>query len=181
MFVDHTYTLTPVCTCIHIHLGEENMVLNPSKPRGKQTYMVYFVLLLLLNACGRVADVMIFTFVSLMPVCIFTLFSYFTFAISKGSGYGYGTVPGGRWAIDTEGGHVVVSVSLIRELAMNTEGGHVVDSVSHDSGYLFMITSWNKIGINIGDWNLIGRWKLTPYDMIKLYLPWVGLSECSTI
>ena len=31
-----------------------------------------------------------------------------------GSGYGYGTVPGGRWAIDTEGGHVVVSVSLIR-------------------------------------------------------------------
>ena len=32
----------------------------------------------------------------------------------KGSGYRYGTVPGGRWAIDTEGGHVVVSVSLIR-------------------------------------------------------------------
>ena len=31
-----------------------------------------------------------------------------------GSGYGYGTVPGVRWAIDTEGGHVVVSVSLIR-------------------------------------------------------------------
>ena len=30
-----------------------------------------------------------------------------------GSGYGYGTVPGGRWTIDTEGGHVVVSVSLI--------------------------------------------------------------------
>ena len=29
-------------------------------------------------------------------------------------GYGYGTVPGGRWTIDTEGGHVVVSVSLIR-------------------------------------------------------------------
>ena len=34
--------------------------------------------------------------------------------IKKGSGYGYGTVPGGRWTIDTEGGHVVVSVSLIR-------------------------------------------------------------------
>ena len=34
--------------------------------------------------------------------------------ILEGSGYGYGTVPGGRWAIDTEGGHVVVSVSLIR-------------------------------------------------------------------
>ena len=33
---------------------------------------------------------------------------------SQGSGYGYGTVPGVRWAIDTEGGHVVVSVSLIR-------------------------------------------------------------------
>ena len=32
----------------------------------------------------------------------------------EGSGYGYGTVPGGRWAIDTEGGHVVDSVSLIR-------------------------------------------------------------------
>ena len=31
-----------------------------------------------------------------------------------GSGYGYGTVPGGRWTIDTEGGHVVDSVSLIR-------------------------------------------------------------------
>ena len=31
----------------------------------------------------------------------------------KGSGYGYGTVPGGRWTIDTEGDHVVVSVSLI--------------------------------------------------------------------
>ena len=29
----------------------------------------------------------------------------------KGSGYGYGTVPGGLWAIDTEGGHVVDSVS----------------------------------------------------------------------
>ena len=25
-----------------------------------------------------------------------------------------GTIPGGRWAIDTEGGHVIVSVSLIR-------------------------------------------------------------------
>ena len=35
---------------------------------------------------------------------------YFDF----GSGYGYGTVPVARWAIDTEGGHVVVSVSLIR-------------------------------------------------------------------
>ena len=35
-------------------------------------------------------------------------------AIREGSGYGYGTVPGARWAIDTEGGHVVVSVSLIR-------------------------------------------------------------------
>ena len=32
---------------------------------------------------------------------------------SEGSGYGYGTVPGGRWTIDTEGDHVVVSVSLI--------------------------------------------------------------------
>ena len=31
-----------------------------------------------------------------------------------GSGYGYGTVPGGRWTIDTEGGHAVVAVSLIR-------------------------------------------------------------------
>ena len=31
-----------------------------------------------------------------------------------GSGYGYGTVPGGRWTIDTECGHVIVSVSLIR-------------------------------------------------------------------
>ena len=27
--------------------------------------------------------------------------------------YGYGTVSAGRWTIDTEGGHVVVSVSLI--------------------------------------------------------------------
>ena len=26
---------------------------------------------------------------------------------NKGSGYGYGTVPGGRWTIDAEGGHVV--------------------------------------------------------------------------
>ena len=30
------------------------------------------------------------------------------------SGYVYGTVPGGRWTIDTEGGHVVVTVSLIQ-------------------------------------------------------------------
>ena len=37
-----------------------------------------------------------------------------------GSGYGYGTVPGVRWTIDTEGGHVVDSVSRIRR-AMNTE------------------------------------------------------------
>ena len=29
----------------------------------------------------------------------------------RGSCYGYGTVPGGRWTIDTEGGHVVDSVS----------------------------------------------------------------------
>ena len=36
----------------------------------------------------------------------------------------------GRWAIDTEGGHVVDSVSLKYEMAINTEGGHVVDSVS---------------------------------------------------
>ena len=37
-------------------------------------------------------------------------------AFSEGSGYGYGTVPGDRWAIDTEGGHVVDSVSLIRNV-----------------------------------------------------------------
>ena len=59
-----------------------------------------------------------------------------------GSGYGYGTVSGGRWAIDTEGGHVVVSVSLMRNGyeygtvpdrrgTINTESGHVVNSVSH--------------------------------------------------
>ena len=58
-----------------------------------------------------------------------------------GSGYGYGTVPGGRWAIDTEGGHVVVSVSLIRNGyeygtvpdrrgTIHTESGHVVNSAS---------------------------------------------------
>ena len=40
--------------------------------------------------------------------------SSYLVSILQGSGYGYGTVPGGRWAIDTEGGHVVVSVSLIR-------------------------------------------------------------------
>ncbi len=55
---------------------------------------------------------------------------------------GYGTVPGARWAIDTEGGHVVVSVSLIqngyeygtvpdRRGTIHTESGHVVNSVSH--------------------------------------------------
>ena len=38
----------------------------------------------------------------------------YKFSILYGSGYGYGIVSGGRWAIDTEGGHVVVSVSLIR-------------------------------------------------------------------
>ena len=54
---------------------------------------------------------------------------------------GYGTVPGGRWTIDTEGGHVVVSVSLIRNGyeygtvphlrgTIHTESGHVVNSVS---------------------------------------------------
>ena len=59
----------------------------------------------------------------------------------NGSGYGYGTVPGGRWTIDTEGGHVVVSVSLIRNGyeygtvphlrgTIHTESGHVVNSVS---------------------------------------------------
>ena len=33
----------------------------------------------------------------------------------KGSGYnGYGTVPGGRWTIDMEGGHDEDSVSRIR-------------------------------------------------------------------
>ena len=48
----------------------------------------------------------------------------------NGSGYGYGIIPGGRWAIDTEYGHVVDSVSLKYKMAMNTEGGHVVDTVS---------------------------------------------------
>ena len=58
-----------------------------------------------------------------------------------GSGYGYGTVPGGRWAIDTEGDNVVVSVSLIRNGykygtvpdhrgTIHTESGHVVNSVT---------------------------------------------------
>ena len=47
----------------------------------------------------------------------------------KGSGYGYGTVPDARWAIDTEGGHVEIPYAEC-EMAMNTEGGHVVDSVS---------------------------------------------------
>ena len=52
-----------------------------------------------------------------------------------------GTVPGGRWTIDTEGGHVVVSVSLMRNGyeygtvpdhrgTIHTESGHVVNSVS---------------------------------------------------
>ena len=57
--------------------------------------------------------------------------------LKQGSGYGYGTVPGGRWAIDTEGGHVVVSVSL-KKMAMNTEGDHVVDSVSRTRYWLFV-------------------------------------------
>ena len=56
---------------------------------------------------------------------------------NNGSGYayGYGTVLGGRWDIDKEGGHVVDSVSRIpvqypKQMAMNTEGGHIlVDSV----------------------------------------------------
>ena len=43
-----------------------------------------------------------------------TLFVFKNRYNELGSGYGYGTVPGGRWAIDTEGGHVVDSVSLIR-------------------------------------------------------------------
>ena len=34
--------------------------------------------------------------------------------INEGSGYGYRTVPGVRWTIDNEGGHVVDSVSRIR-------------------------------------------------------------------
>ena len=55
--------------------------------------------------------------------------------------HGYGTVPGARWTIDTEGGHVVVSVSLIRNgyeygtvpdrrVTIHTESGHVVNYVS---------------------------------------------------
>ena len=64
----------------------------------------------------------------------------FSICIFIGSGYGYGTVPGGRWTIDTEGGHVVVSVSLIRNGyeygtvarrgTIHTESDHVVNSVS---------------------------------------------------
>ena len=74
--------------------------------------------------------------------------------INNGSGYGYGTVPGGRWAIDTEGGHVVVSVSLIRngyEHGRRSRGRLFIPHPAHGSGYLFMITSLNIIGINIGD------------------------------
>ena len=62
-------------------------------------------------------------------------------SLDEGSGYGYGTVPGGRWTIDTEGSHVVVFVSLIRNGyeygtvphlrgTIHTESGHVVNSVS---------------------------------------------------
>ena len=67
-------------------------------------------------------------------------------SIKIGSGYGYGTVPGGRWTIDTECGHVVVSVSLIRNGyeygtvpdlcgTIHTESGHVVNSVSWGPDY----------------------------------------------
>ena len=45
---------------------------------------------------------------------VLMLFTTKQHCLTFGSGYGYGTVPGGRWAIDTEGGHVVDSVSLIR-------------------------------------------------------------------
>ena len=60
-----------------------------------------------------------------------------------GSDYGYGTVPGGRWAIDTEGGHVVDSVPRIPNCyayGRQPRGRFCSHSVC-DSGYLFMITS----------------------------------------
>ena len=64
-----------------------------------------------------------------------------------GSGYGYGTVPGGRWAIDTEGGHVEIPYPEC-EMAMNTEGGHVVDSVSRiRNGYEYGRRSRGRLRI----------------------------------
>ena len=56
--------------------------------------------------------------------------------------YGYGTVPGGRRTIDTEGGHVVVSVSLMRNgyeygtvpdrrVTIHTESGDQVSFKAH--------------------------------------------------
>ena len=53
------------------------------------------------------------------------------------SGYGYGTVPGGRWAMNTEGGQ--------------SRGRLFIPHPARCSGYLFMITLLNIIGINIGD------------------------------
>ena len=76
--------------------------------------------------------------------------------LKLGSGYGYGTVPGGRWAIDTEGGHVVVSISLIRNGyeygtvpdrrgTIHTESGHVVNSVSQCSARIPVVAMNQRV------------------------------------
>ena len=76
------------------------------------------------------------------------------------SGYGYGTVPGGRWTIDTEGGHVVVSVSLMRNGyeygtvpdrrgTIHTESGHVVNSVSRMRSHPEYVVAMKHVEIGI--------------------------------
>ena len=120
----------------------------------------------------------------------------------KGSGYGYGTVPDGRWAIDTEGGHVVVSVSLIRngyEYGRRSRGRLFIPHPAHGSGYLFMIrpyfieyNNWyqhRRLVCILGIWL---EWMVNNYSLLPdlrtwsskhliLYLFWMFYHFKSTI
>ena len=84
-----------------------------------------------------------------------------------GSGYGYGTVPGGRWAIDTEDGHVVDSVSLIRngyEYGRRSRGRFRIPPaiVAICLGLLHEIKLVSTSATCLYSWHLSGRWKMTP-------------------
>ena len=100
---------------------------------------------------------------------------FFSREFRKGSGYGYGTVPGGRWTIDTEGGHVVVSVSLIRngyEYGRRSRGRFRIPR-ARDSGYEygrrsrgFQVDHWYKIGDALRTWS----WKHLFVSVLSIWM-----------
>ena len=90
------------------------------------------------------------------------------------------TLPGGRWTIDTEGGHVVVSVSLMRNGyeygtvpdrrgTIHTESGHVVNSVSRMRSHPEYVVAMKHVKIGIQSTALTSDDLDTPRALVLVY------------